>query len=331
MIDHISIAKKQFNAINLTDNYRKKGFAKKFGEHIDQLFEVSEIIDDAQTSILKGKDASITDRIYWQTEAMILEKLDNVHDHAILSQLENLEDMLYENIKTALGKNYLKDAELNKIIDHTVHGTMLSIKFNYFSSNDILPNPWEDAKNILGEDMMLYSFSTDAYEMLQLGYTPQKNESVEITQKKIGVIGRGNRPDYNFHSVRDLIGLRNTVVDILDEYANSTYNPMNTPQIIKILRSMGVTKEDLSDNNISNFLIAPLKRSGRIGSSSEGYFLLSSCLDVEISYKSHLETLKGFYNTLENHRTLAQRFGCAGALFDEHRKIFDDQNKHSSS
>lgn len=322
MIDYISRAKEEFSNIILTDNYKKKGFAKNFGEHVDQLFEVSEIIGDEAKSLLQGKEASISDRIYWQTEAAVLEKLDDLNDNAVLLDLDNLEDLMYDNIKRALGRNYSKESELNKIIDHTVHGALMAIKFNYFTKKDLFLNPWENAKNILGQDMMLYSFATDTNEFSQLGIPLSKNESVEISDKKIGVIGRGNRPDYNFHSVRDVIGLRNTVVGILDEHADAFNHPMNSPRIIKELRAMGLTKEELSDSNIATYLIAPLKKSGRIGSSSEGYFLLKTCVDVEISYKSHLETLKGFFNTLENHRLLAQRFGCNGGSFEEHRTLF---------
>jgi len=323
MIDHAKIAKQQFSKIVLTENYKKKSFAKNFGEHVDQLFEISEILDASQNTLLIGKDATITDRIYWQTESQILESIDDVDDNEILTELDNIEDMLYSSIKVALGKNYDRSTELNKIIDHTVHGVVLSVKFEYFSNVNLFNNPWENAKNILDDDLMLYSFSTDTDEMLQLGYQPNKKESNEIKKNKIGVIGRGNRPDYNFHTIRDLIGLRNTLVDILDETADSISNPMNTVKIIKVLRSMGVSERELSDTNISNFLISPLKRSGRIGSSNEGYFLLSNCRDIEVSYKSHLETLKGFYNTLENHRVLAQRLGCDSKLFDEHRNLLN--------
>ena len=35
--------------------------------------------------------------------------------------------------------------------------------------------------------------------------------------KKINIIGKGKRSDYSYGFVRDLIGLRNTVVEILDE------------------------------------------------------------------------------------------------------------------
>jgi hypothetical protein len=321
MTNYINKAKQQFGNISLTENYRKKMFAKNFGSHLNQLFEVSEVLDNSEHSIFRNKDIVVTDRIYWQTEGMVLEQLDDVVDNTVLNELDNLEDMLHENIKVAMGKNYERSSELNKIIDHTIHGILLSVKYNYFSEKDRYTNPWEDAKNILTENLVLFSFSSDVDEMQQLGYTPPKNESAEIRQKKIGVIGRGNRPDYNFHYVRDLIGLRNTVVDILAD-ADSHSNPFKTLQIVDELRKMGISKDELSDNNISNFLIAPLKRSGRIGSSNEGYFLLKSCGDVEISYKSHLETLRGFYNTLENHRQLAHRFGCTSNFFDDHRKIF---------
>lgn len=51
---------------------------------------------------------------------------------------------------------------------------------------------------------------------------------------------------------------------------------------------------------------------------------MNDCLDVSVSYKSHLDNLKGYYNTLENHRRLALKYGCSNNLFEEHRKLYSN-------
>jgi len=320
--NYIDIAKLSFQNLPLTDNYKSKRFTKNFGAHLNLLIETSESLDKTGASIFMERDFAINDKVYWQTEAMILENLDDVNDANILTELDNLEDQLYDTIKVSLGKNYDKTTELNKIIDNTVHSSLLSVKYNYFSKKDEFSNPWEDAKNILLENEVLYSFSSNIEELSSLGYKPSKKESEDTRFKKIGIVGKGYRPTYTFSYVRDLIGLRNTVFQILDEKANSRSNPINTQSIIQELRDMGIESNDLSDGQISALLIAPLKRGNKIGSCTEGYFVMHDVEDVEVSYKSHLETLKGFYNTLENHRHLAHRFGSTDAKFDEHRKLF---------
>ena len=325
--DYIHIARSKFSKLPLTDSYKSKKFTKNFGAHLNLLIETSESLDATASSIYLDRDFVINDRIYWQTEAMILENLDDVVDVNVLKDLENLEDELYESIKISLGKNYNKTTELNKIIDNTVHSALLSVKYNYFSKKDEYNNPWEDAKNILTENEVLYSFSSDIGELSSLGYKPSKKDSEDIKFKKIGIIGKGYRPSYTFSYVRDLIGLRNTVFQILDDKANSRSNPINTQHIIKELRDMGIDSNDLSDGQISALLIAPLKRGNKIGSCTEGYFVMHDIEDVEVSYKSHLETFQGFYNTLENHRQLAIKLGSTDSKFEAHRKLFKYENE----
>lgn len=273
----------------LTDDYRSKIFAKNFNAHLNSLIDTSITLSGENDSILSNNNVKITNSIYWQTEGFILEKLDDVTDVNIISQLDELENVLYDKIITSLGKNYDKSSTLNKMIDNTVHNTLLATKFNFFSRNDDFLNPWQDAKNILFENSVLHTFYTNFEEFISLGYTNKSNESEVTKYKKIGVLGKGNKDNFTFGIVRDLIGLRNTVIDILEDKANSGQNPIKSDALIAELRSMGISEIDLSDGNITNWLISPLKRNNKIGSCREGYFLMKDCADVSVSYISHLE------------------------------------------
>lgn len=319
----ISNIKAEIDALELTEDYRSKVFAKNFNSHLNSLVDTSVLLSGDNHSVFSSKDIEITNSFYWQTEAFVLEKLDDVNDEQIINELDDLENILYDKIISLLGRNYDKSSTLNKMIDNTVQKTLLSIKFNYFSKNDDFINPWIDAKKILFENSVIHDFYTDIEEFVSLGFNNNRNESELTRYKKIGVLGKGNRDKFNFGTVRDLIGLRNTVIDLLEEKSSDGKNPIKTEILISELRRMGINENELTDSNIINWLISPLKRSNKIGSCKEGYFLMSTCSDVIISYKSHLENLKGYYNTLENHRKLAHQFGCSDQhLFDEHRKIF---------
>ena len=147
-MNYIEIAKNKFENITITENYSDT-FEELFNKHLKDLFNLANtLIENFHTEI-------ITESIYWQTEAMILELLDDVEDDAILDELDILENMLYDNIKKALGESYNEIFNIKKNIDFTVHSILLSVKFNYFSRKDEFVNPWKYAEDILFNNSLL--------------------------------------------------------------------------------------------------------------------------------------------------------------------------------
>ena len=322
MDDFLNSAKQTFENISLTDNYRNKKFTKNFDQHLNLLIDTTLMLAGENETILNNPGVSITDQIYWESEGYVLENLDDVTDIDVLNTLNNLEDVLYNRIRASLGSTYDNSSKLNLMIDNSVHDSLLAIKYNYFSRKNDFSNPWEAAKNILIDNNVLYTFSNDREKLMQMGFNVESDDSSEIIDKKINVIGRGNRRDYTYGYIRDLIGLRNTVLDILEDHASSRDSATTADRIINELRLMGILETELTDSHIRNWLITPLKRTNKIGSHKEGYFLLKDCHDVAASYHSHLENLKGYYRTLENHRKLALKFGCTNESFEQHRDFF---------
>lgn len=307
----IADAINKFGEVHLTNDYRIKRYRSYFQKHLTTLFDVSNVIVDNQGSIFNDTSLVLTDRIYHQTEGFVIENLDDVDDINIEEDLENLEDFLYSKIKNSLGQHYDKNSiELLKMIDRTVHSAILSVKFNYFSKNEEFVNPWESESEIFLDNKVLHLFTTNKEEVDDF-VEVNLNESEEISDKKIWILAKGQRSDYTSGYVRDLLGLRNTILAILDECANSYRNPIKTQAIILKLRQMGISQDEYSDSNIKNWLITPLKRNNRIGSSKDGYFMLNTCDDIAFSYSSHLENLKGYFRTLESHRRLAENKSCS--------------------
>lgn len=300
----------------LTDDYRSKKFAKKFNNHINYLFDCASTINNFNNTI--SNDFDFNDKIYWETEAFILENLDDINSNDkeeieyFDNQLLEIEDNLYDKIISDLGDNYKSsDSFLGKIIDNTVHSTLNSIRFDFFSNSEKFINPWTETKNILIEDSVLYYSSSKTELFDDLGFNLENDsDSDEIKYNKIGIIGKGKREDYNFSSFRDLLKLRKTVLGIIDEKASSSSSPIKSSDIINELRKMGIKETELKDSHIKNWLINPLKRTLKIGSCNEGYFILNNCNDLLSSYNSHFMVLKGYLKTLENHSKLAKSLNC---------------------
>lgn len=320
----IAKAKEDFSNIELTDSYVAKRYTKKFHSHLAGLVEASLNFTTSENPILKKKDIFISDDLYWQIEADVLENIDHVSDESILLQLDDLEDSIREGIIRSLGSFYRSsDLDLGKIIDYSVTKSVLAIKFNFMSNTDNINNPWEESKEILTDSKILHSFSNDLNYLKDLGVDIKlrKKDSEVISKHTIGVISKGKRDTYSGGYVRDLLGLRNTVIDIFEEHNSTSANPLKLEKIVELLHSMGV--DELSDNEIKSWLIYPLKLMSKIGSNREGYFLLSDCGDILSSYDSHYENLRGYLRTLERHRVLATQKGCElDERFNRHKNLF---------
>ncbi|TRW25840.1 hypothetical protein FMM05_06355 [Flavobacterium zepuense] len=303
-------ARNTFSDVHLTNDYRIKRYRNNFQIHLNTLFDISNVIVDDSQAIFNDTALILTDRIYHQTEGFVIESLDDLEDESINEEFDNLQGFLYEKIRRELGMYYDRTSlELLKMIDRTVHSAILSVKYNYFSKCNEFINPWESENNIFTDNKVLHLFSTNRDEVVDF-IDDDSNESNEISDKKIWILAKGHRSDTTHGFVRDLLGLRNTILAILDESASSYRNPMKTEIIIRKLRQMGISQDEYSDSNIKNWLITPLKRNNRIGSSKDGYFMLNTCDDIAFSYGSHLENLKGYFRTLESHRRLAEQKNC---------------------
>jgi len=303
--DLLESTKSSFQNINLAQNYRYKGYEKNFNEHINLLVETSHTLNNS--SIFSGTEFKVTNSLYWKTEAYILEQLDDVDDNEeVLDELDNMEDYLHEQIKVKLGKFYDNSSILKKMIDISVHNTLLSLKFDLFSRADEFKNPWECAKNILFQNSLIHTFSDEIADFKSFGLKLSEKESSISKANYIGILGKGYNRKFATGYIRDFIALRETLYQDLDDNLHTSSKPIKTESIIKKIRDFGISKDDLSDNQIKSFLIWPLKFSNRLGSNKEGYFVIKDYGDLSESYRSHFENFKGFYRTLERHRKLSK-------------------------
>ena len=288
----IENTKESISGLHLTDSYRSKLYTKNFNSHLDSLIQTSIDLMANENNVFKRNNITITNSLYWQAEAYILENLDDVEEEDVLGELDDLEDILYNKIIKSLGKNYDKSSMLNRMIDLSVHNVLMYTKFHFFSKNKGYNNPWDFAKNMLFDNSVIHTFSDNIEEFYDYGLKLNDKESEITKYNRIGILGKGNRKDYTTGYVRDLVSIRNTLYNILEEEGYNSSKPIKINNIFEKVRSLGINENELSDSNIKNWLISPLKRNNKVGSCREGYFVINSCKDLEVSYISHLENFK---------------------------------------
>lgn len=305
----LETANREIDSIDLTDNYRKRKFKNNFSTHLDGLVDIAMRINGDDDFILKG-NFELTKQLYWEIEAFVLENIDDVHNDDVLASLEELEDRVRGKIVRNLGVYYENIPEINDIIDYSVNGFLMSSKFDCMDAANSFINPWSTSKAVLTENGVLHSFYTDSDYLDDLGINTRSNSSSELTKHRIGVVAKGKRDSFTGGMIRDLYGLRNHLFNVIEEAAPSSSNPITTDEIVLRLRSEGLTEDEFSYNQIKNWLILPLKSSGKIGSSTEGYFKMNDCEDLRVTYISHLENFKGYLRTIERYRQIANSKNC---------------------
>jgi len=228
-MNNILNAAVDFQTIDLSDNYRVKGYKRHFEQHLNLMLNTSVEItqDNHQQSLLEGKDISIDDRLYYEVESYILENLDDTTND-LGDQIFILEDILKQKIITSLGSFYdRRDIPLRLMIDNSIHNTLLAYKFEHFSNTQNYQNPWEASKQILLQDNFLYTFSSDSDKLKQMGFKlkeANKNESELLKDKKINIVAKGHQKGYGYDYVQDLLALRNLVFDIISDQTDAKKN-----------------------------------------------------------------------------------------------------------
>jgi hypothetical protein len=168
---------------------------------------------------------------------------------------------------------------------------------------------------------LLYSFTDNKDEYKHL-LKKNKKESELSKNLTIGVLGKGHRKDYSHSYIKDIYALRNLLLNLLDEKNCDRTNPLKINDLITNFRSLNISETDLTDNNIRNWIVQPLKRFTKLGSNKDGYFIIRNEEDLFESYKSHYNNYMGFYKTLERHKRFAESSSYENNNFDEHNDIF---------
>ena len=319
---NIDTYKKDFNGLELTDNYRSKSSKKKFNTHLDDLVNTAIVLNNNEKFVLKDPSFQLDIHAYWEIESYILEKTDTSTDQDE-TILDNLEDYLRDTFKKSLGQYYDNSPELADVMNFSTDQTILSCRFDNIKDNYKYKNPWESCKSIIYQNALLFNFHTDLDYLMSFGKSQiNPKESKEIANQRLGLVTKGRRKKFNTILFRDIFGLRNTVLNHITEKAPDSSQPITKKDLINILRKQGISELEISNNQVYSWLIRPLKSQGSIGSNKGGYFRINTCNDLLQTYNSHLENFKGYLRTLETYNALATRKGCNSSDFEQHLNLF---------
>jgi hypothetical protein len=302
-----------FDDITLTDSYRASSYKNNLSDHIFSVLDYAN--ENSNSVVFNNPNLKFSKALYWSSLTLFYEKNPIVQSDEQKENERLLEQKLYTVLIDNLGEFFdPNDKLLLETLDFTVSNYV--DYHNYKEKLDTL-NPWILTNDILINDHLLYSFTDDVNDYKILN----RKESELSKYLTIGVLGKGYKKDYAHSYIKDIYGLRAMFINLLDELNHDCYNPIKINEVIKKFRELEISKEDLSDNNIKNWIVKPLKKSIKIGSNKNGYFLIRTEEDLYESYISHFNNFMGFIKTLDKHQRISKSFKELENNFNLHRDI----------
>ncbi|MDW8850120.1 hypothetical protein SD960_08465 [Flavobacterium sp. MMLR14_040] len=307
-----------YQNITLTESYQVQSYKNNINDHIVSVLDYASSTNE--NPVLKSTKLKFSKQLYWESLNSIYQNNPIELDEASKQANRELKQNLYRKIIRELDKYFnINDVLLIESIDFTISNYMDSYKYsNIFGAN----NPFSFANNVFEKNNLLYSFTDNKDEYKDL-LKKNKKESELSKDLTIGVLGKGHREDYAHGYIKDIYALRNLLLNLLEQDKHDSSNPLKINELYTKFRNLNVSESDLTDSNIKNWIVQPLKRFTKLGSNKYGYFIIKTEEDLYESYKSHYKNFVGFYNTLERHKNFAESMLSANLNdFEKHKEIY---------
>ena len=77
-------------------------------------------------------------------------------------------------------------------------------------------------------------------------------------------------------------------------------------KIINYIKSIG---KKITESELTNAILFPLKRAGLIGSSTSGYYFIKTKFDLQKSYEFHYTKMSSLQETINIYKIKAEKMG----------------------
>jgi hypothetical protein len=169
-----------------------------------------------------------------------------------------------------------------------------------------MSNPWLPTNHILQKGYLY--IASDKKDLIE-NYRKNIYDDVDDeTRGNIGISTKNSRERSQLSGF--VVDNRHNVQTIVFEYLKNEAKGIENAKGSKdILRHLLSKKIKLNEQNIRERILIPLKRSGLIGSYTQGFFYINSISDLVQSYRSHLDKKLAIQRTLDLYIQKAEKMG----------------------
>lgn len=197
----------------------------------------------------------------------------------------------------------LNDTRLKKFTDFSVkcYEKCITYESMYPQSTS---NPWQPVVKILECGRLLYV--SDSLNELK-DFTNSISRSVsEKNRGNIGIVVKGQAPTIGGFVIDERYDIQKIVYAFLRREAPSHEDPVSLSKIKDYLKGLG---HSWSIDAIQIKITTPLKKTGRVGSTGKGFFVIQTLDDLISSYRFHLTKVVSINTIIDQYRIRSREFG----------------------
>jgi len=197
----------------------------------------------------------------------------------------------------------LNDTRLKKFTDFSVkcYEKCITYESMYPQSTS---NPWQPVVKILECGRLLYV--SDSLNELK-DFTNSISRSVsEKNRGNIGIVVKGQAPTIGGFVIDERYDIQKIVYAFLRREAPSHEDPVSLSKIKDYLKGLG---HSWSIDAIQIKITTPLKKTGCVGSTGQGFFVIQTLDDLISSYRFHLTKVVSINTIIDQYRIRSREFG----------------------
>jgi hypothetical protein len=216
-------------------------------------------------------------------------------------KLLNITDYYYEKIKAALGKEEYRSEQYKYYINSSYNIIDSFYQYELMHPNSH-SNPWTDIFMLCSHGYFLMCENrSDIKEII--GEDKLKKLAGKDTESSIdnnmGVVAKGALKSNKLTGfIMDTrFSLQNILFDILNDNAKDHNTAITSRFVTKILEKNKGGKK--YSKPLISAMLNSMKRTGLIGSTTQGYFMLNSDIDINKSISYHQSIVNGLNSTIK--------------------------------
>jgi len=298
---NINTLKKDIDSIKLSETSSRAPYGDLFYYHITSLIKFKLLSQHNNVDELK-----LTEKNYLGLEQYIFEHtqlVENENPQKIdWDLIDNAKEILKNKIQRLLGPEG-KSHHLKPILSFTLDSYENWLMYFQLHPESV-SNPWIPTNSIMHKGYLF--LVTDNQDVIE-SYDKKIYKSVSAEFRgNVGVVAKGEKNKFSGFLVDNRSRLQGLVYEYLKLEGSGVSNVKNITAIRKFLSQQ---KYYLTDNEIRNKILIPLKRSGLIGSLTTGFYFINDLHDLIHAYTHHKEKLRGIQRTLNMYQEKATKMG----------------------
>lgn len=234
-------------------------------------------------------------------------------ENSSLVEFEEPSEIDWENVETKT-ENFIdrisesfKQADASEINELYLNSTRDMVEnfyaYEYMHPNSIF-NPWLPVVQIYRNGLLL-RYEDDPYLVKQLS-SSKKSEIEYRDMSVLKFLVKGKKKNSGSLFVDDRFHFQTILLDFLKKKKATSRKPVSIGTMQSYFEQIGY---ELKYDYIQINFTTPLKKTGLIGSSSDGFFLITNKEDLIASYCFHYHKDESIAQILKKYESISKKFG----------------------